>query len=1199
MRRPHRLQPAGPGARLRPRRWTNAAAAFAGIIAFLVTHAPLSGFALPRALDAPVAFLPTPGSRGWVSAAGSFGLEILPGSIRVKQGALDLEIRFEGSSNRARVVPGGGRLVPVHSFTGGPDLRHATALGSPSVHVEGLYPGIDLVVRAAGGRLKTDYIIAPGADPGMIRVRYHGAGRIHVSESGDLVAVLPAGQWREDRPLAWQAGGLPVQVAFDILPDGAVGFALGPYDESSELVIDPTLTMSTLFGGQGSSQAAAVKVDAIGDVYLAGYTDAPNFPNVSPLRSRSAGVEAWVVKVRPSESRILWATCLGGSGDDRALALALDPTGGVYVAGQTTSPDFPVASPAQAHLSGGRDAFLLKLSADGDRLLFSTFYGGANVESAVALAAYGGGVWMTGETMSLDLPLSGAAQSQLKGVQDGFLARFQSTGAMLGSTYFGGSGEEMVRALALDGAGRPLVAGSTESADLGLPAGVLQRTPAGGRDAFVLRFNAQASALDSGTLLGGTSGSQSSIETATALAVDSIGGALVAGFTPSGNFPVASAWQAAKAGDTDAFLARLSPDFTTLTWSTFAGGLNRDTIDGLALDSSGRIYAAGKTMSANFPVAAPVQAASGGSLDAFLMRFPPAGGAPDFSSFLGATGGDGAMAVDVSPALTAWVAGVAGALDFPQVAPAANVAGTGIHAFLAGLSFAAAQAPAVVSLAPASGSGQAGVFTLRVSDPSGGGFVASVHLLFNTAMSGHRACLISYDRGANRIALNADPGAAWTAGEPGESVTLSNRQCAIRLAGSSAAAAGAFLDLSLDISFNSGFAGAKLAYAKAVNGSGLSTGWVQPGSWTVTGTANGAPSAMSANPSAGGGARQLFILQFTDPDGGVDFDDAGFSAGHAPAAVNACTLTFDRAANRILLATDDGNSWSSAMPGASATLQNSQCTLRLAGSTFAVSGAVWTVRADLEFNASWTGTKSLFLRSSDSAGNGLGWSTAGSFKVGSPAGSAPGFSHFLPANGAGGGALFEASFWDAEGSTDIDTVTVLINSSHQAAGGCLVMADRRYGYFYLASDSGGTWSSAPAGQSTILQNSQCALRVASSTFAYSGVTLKVRLDIVFKPPFVGAKTVWSQAVDQSGRSSPPMIWTSTYTVTSGHVTLAWPECPAPRPPSAQQAHPAEAQNRNPILAAAARMGSQTRRRRPGVPDEPVDVTRNPKDWEEE
>ncbi|MBA3974428.1 MAG: hypothetical protein C0504_09455 [Candidatus Solibacter sp.] len=1190
MIRPHRLQPAGPVTRLRSRRWTNAAAAFASIIAILLTNAPLRGQALPRVLDAPIAFVESGDGRGWVSAAGSFGLEIVPGSIRVRQGALDFEIQYVGSRGDARAVPGGGQPVPIHSFTGGSPGHRGTSAGWPSVRIEGLYEGVDLIVHARGGRLKTDYAVAPGADPSVIRVRYQGAGKIELTAAGDLIAMLPGGEWREDRPVAWQGGGEAVEADFAVRADGTVGFALGQYDRSRELIIDPTLTMSTLFGGMGTSQATAVRVDGIGDVYVAGYTDAANFPNVSPVRSRSAGVEAWVVKVRPSEGRILWATCIGGSGDDRALALALDPAGGVYVAGQTTSPDFPVASPAQAHLAGGRDAFLLKLTTAGDSIVFSTFYGGASVESGVALAAYSGGVWMAGETMSADLPLSGAAQAQLRGVQDGFLARFQSTGAMLGSTYFGGSGEEMVRALAVDGSGRPLVAGSSESADLGLPGGVLRRTPAGGRDAFVLRFNATASAFDSGTLLGGTAGSLATAETATALAVDSTGGTVIAGYTPSADFPVASAWQAAKAGDTDAFLARISPDFTALTWSTFIGGLNRDTLDSLALDSSGRIYAAGKTMSANFPVTAPVQAASGGNLDAFLMRFPAAGGAPDFSTFLGGTGGDGAMAVHVSAALTAWVAGVAGALDFPQVTPVAAVTEAGVHAFLAGVSFTTAAAPAVVSLTPASGSGQSRVFTLRLSDGAGGGYIASVQVLVNTAMSGHRACLISYDRGSNRIALNPDPGGAWTAGAPGESATLANRQCELRLAGSAVSVSGANLDLNLDLGFRSGFGGAKLIYAKAVNGSGLSTGWLQPGAWTVTGAANGTPSAMSASPSGGGGTRQVFTLQFTDPDGGGDFEEGGFSAGHAPAAPEGCTLAFDRAANRVLLAGNDGSSWSSAMPGASAVLQNSQCTVRLAGTTFSVSGTVWTVRADVEFNAPWTGTKGLFLRASDSAGNVIGWSPAGAFKVGSQAGSPPGLSQFLPADGSGGGALFEASFWDADGSTDIEMVTVLINSSHQAAGGCLILADRRHGYYHLASDSGVTWSSAAAGTSTILQNSQCALRVASSTFAYSGVTLRVRLDVAFKATFLGAKTVWSHAVDQSGRSSPPMIWTSTYTVTSAQAVLAAPGSAqfglTPPELAGDPSNTTPAANRNPILAAWAWMGHQSSTRFSSVPELP-------------
>jgi hypothetical protein len=323
----------------------------------------------------------------------------------------------------------------------------------------------------------------------------------------------------------------------------------------------------------------------------------------------------------------------------------------------------------------------------------------------------------------------------------------------------------------------------------------------------------------------------------------------------------------------------------------------------------------------------------------------------------------------------------------------------------------------------------------------------------------------------------------------------------------------------------------------------------------------------------------VFTLQFDDPDGGGDFVEAGFSAGHAPAAPEACTLVFDRAANRILLASDDGGSWTSAAPGASAVLANSQCLLRLAGSTFSIAGTIWNVQADVEFNASWTGTKRLFLRAEDSAGNGAGWSPAGSFKVGGQAGAAPGLSQFLPANGSGGGALFEVSYWDDDGSTDIETVTVLINSSHQAAGGCLIVADRRYGYFHLASDSGGAWSSAAAGQSATLQNSQCVLKVASSTFVYSGVTLRVRLNVAFKAAFLGSKTIWSHAVDQSGRSSKPLGWSGTYNVTSAQALVHEPErrlfdsgsFATPR----GVIEPRRGKDKNPTAASMAWMGSQT------------------------
>jgi hypothetical protein len=1095
--------------------------------------------ALPqlRPLDAPLVFLADSEGGGFSSVAGSFGIRVQARRIQIRDGPMALEIQYKGASERAVVEAWGDAPTAVNLFKGRDAAAWRRELkGWPAVRIRGLYEGIDLVIRSQGGRLKTDYIVAAGADPSRIRIRYAGAAEMRV-ESGGLAVDLPGGQWREAPPVAWQSPAEPVEARFELDEAGDVGFAMGRYDRGRELVIDPALTLSTLLGGQGTSQATAVAVDGIGDVYVAGHTDATDFPNVSAVHSRSGGVEAWVVKIRPSEARILWATCLGGSGDDRAFALALDPAGGVYVAGWTGSANFPMVASAQPQLSGGRDAFLLKLNTVGSQIVFSTFHGGTGVEAGLALAAYAGGVWMAGETSSADMPLSGAAQSALSGVQDGFLARFLSTGARASSTYFGGSGEEMVRALALDSSGRAYVAGSSESTDLGLPVGVFQRTPAGGRDGFVLRFNAAASAIETGTMLGGTAGSLSSIETISALAVDASNGVVVAGSTPSADFPVVSAWQATRVGDLEGFLTRIAPDFSSLTWSTYVGGLNRDTLDGLALDSAGRIYTAGKSMSPDFPLIDPVQAVKGGNLDVVLMRFPAAGGAPDFSTFLGGTGADGAVAVSVSAANTAWVAGVAGALDYPQVTPVITLVQTGVHAFLSGVAFSTAAAPAVVSVSPPSGSGASQSFVLRISDAAGGGYVASVNLLLNSSRSGLRACFISYDRSENRLSLNGDPGAAWSSGAPGAAATLSNRQCELNLASSAASISGVYLDLTLQLSFKPAFAGLRTIYAFAANGGGLTTGWVQPGAWTATGAGNQPPSAMTLAPSSGGGTRQLFTIQFTDADGSADFDEGGISVGHAPSAPSTCSLSFHRAANRILLLGDDGSTWTEAAPGASATLANSQCTLRLANSTFTAGATTWTVTADLEFPSAWYGAKGVFLRVSDGAGNVRGWEAAGSYRAGGSAGGAPGLSSIIPSNGSGGGGLFEVAYWDPDGSTDISSVTILINGPHTAVNGCMILADRRYGSIYLATNDGTAWNGGAAGQAIVLENSQCAVQLAASTFAYSGVTLKVRVYVTFKAAFLGAKTIWTHALDQSGRASPPLGWTGAYTVTTGLAQL--------------------------------------------------------------
>ena len=256
----------------------------------------------------------------------------------------------------------------------------------------------------------------------------------------------------------------------------------------------------------------------------------------------------------------------------------------MYLAGETTSPNFP-ATGLQKTSRGVPDGFLTKLSADGSRVVYSTFLGGTYEDRATAVAVDdGGSAYVTGSTYSADFPVANARQGVSGGGQDAFVARISADGAsLLFSTYLGGSGgslgyPEAGQALALDSQGNAYVAGVTSSADFPL-LHPFQSSRRGATDAFVSKLNASGTLLYS-TYLGGTG-----VDSANAIAVDADGNAYVAGQTFSKDLPVANATQAANGGDYDAFTAKLGPGGDTLPFLSYLGGAGSDTATAIALDA--------------------------------------------------------------------------------------------------------------------------------------------------------------------------------------------------------------------------------------------------------------------------------------------------------------------------------------------------------------------------------------------------------------------------------------------------------------------------------------------------------------------------------------------------------------------------------------------------------------------------------------
>jgi len=570
-----------------------------------------------------------------------------------------------------------------------------------------LYPGIDLAFHGSQGTLEYDWLLAPHAVAGRIRLAVRGAGQLRLDRRGDLLLQTAAGTLRQARPVAYQQSGgqrRPVTARYILLTDREVGLAVGAYDQSRPLVIDPVLSYATYLGGSDVDQGTGIAVDGSGYVYVTGDTFSSNFPTVNPEQGTFAGGtqygDAFITKLTPDGSSIVYSTYLGGSADEDVWKIAVDNAGEAIVAGYTASTDFPLANAAQATYGGGPyDGFVSKLSADGSSLVYSTYLGGSGDDEGYGVALDGAGnAYVTGLTSSPDFPTTAnAAQGSFGGYYDAFVTELSPSGSLVYSTYLGGTGDDDGYAIAVDAAGNAYVAGATTSADFTVSTNAAQPYFTGGcaknscaYDAFVAKIAAGGASIAYGTYLGGSGDDQ-----AEGLAVDGNGNAWVTGYTASADFPVANAAQATYGGGAyDAFVAELTPDGSALPYSSYLGGSGNDEAYALALDSAGDVYVAGETASPDFPVVNAAQATyGGGPYDAFVAEVSAAGGSLVSATYLGGTGDDAAFGVAVGPDGSVAVAGLTSSTDFPTTNAVQSTYNSGSYdAFVAGYAASAAGA---------------------------------------------------------------------------------------------------------------------------------------------------------------------------------------------------------------------------------------------------------------------------------------------------------------------------------------------------------------------------------------------------------------------------------------------------------------------------------------------------------------------------
>jgi hypothetical protein len=623
-------------------------------------------------------------------------------------GTGSLRMRFAGGADAPR-LDGLHRLPGVTNYLIGSNPAD-WQIGLASfgrVRYHEVYPGIDVVFHGDQGPLEYDLVARPGADPRAVRLAFDGAGSVSIDSTGRLLIDGPGGLLTQQPPTAYQLiDGQRHEVDSRFATDaaGRVSFELGSYDPTLPLVIDPVIGYSTFLGGEHSDIANAIAVDSAGSTYVTGETDSTMFPLRNPFDPTIGGGtcgfgfpcrDAFVAKLNPAGTKLVYATYLGGNSDDMGRGIAVDPSGNAYVTGNTASANFPTQNPIQATFGGGTcseigcigDAFVTKLGPTGTSLVYSTYLGGAGNDQGNGIAVGADGqAAVAGITQSGNFPTRKAFQPSIAGVRDGFVAKLAAAGSSFQySTYLGGheTGFDLVesaRAVALDAQGSAYVTGETTAPDFPLKnpfQGVCVGCDSARSDAFVAKLQPTGRALVYSTYLGGfTDEGSMGHEQGLGVAVGPGNEAFVAGFTSSRDFPVTpGAFQETFGeGDDgvggDGFVTRFSAAGGTLRYSTYLGGQHNDVAQAVAVDSGGHAHVTGYTNSDDFPIRLPLQSELLGQYDAFVSTLNPKGSRLQDSTFLGGSQGDviqvtfgTGIAVDASR--NAYVVGWTDTTDFP------------------------------------------------------------------------------------------------------------------------------------------------------------------------------------------------------------------------------------------------------------------------------------------------------------------------------------------------------------------------------------------------------------------------------------------------------------------------------------------------------------------------------------------------------
>jgi hypothetical protein len=669
-----------------------------------------------------------------------------PSAADAKRGPSSvIRMHLEGANSAAQIS--GASPLPGKSnyFIGNdPSKWHRNVPQFARVQYQSVYPGVDLVYYGNQGQLEYDFQVAPGSDPSQITLSFNGASaRIDTAttsgNAGDLILATSNGDIRFRAPRIYQPATSPlgkdvkeIAGAFRQLADNKIGFSVGAYDRSRELVIDPVLSYSTYLGGSLTESLVKVAVDSAGMIYVAGSTDSTDFPlSVAPslpLQSTLIGADnIFISKINPlpqsGSPALVFSTYLGGSGTDSLAGIAVDSASNIYVAGSTTSGNFPTTPNAFQTTATGSHGFLSKISLglnSAYALSYSTYFAGNDTDTVTGLAIdTNQNAYVTGDTTSSNAasltagfpanPNGFQRVSNSPGNPQFFASKINTNGSgqlsMLYSTYFGGGYPASATAtgggIAVDPAGNAVnmyITGTTNmppglgpNGEPGFPLFNAQQgclneasvtsgcaAPTTNTDAFIAKINPNvpASTPIYSTYLGGSGN-----EAGTAVAADTSGIAYVTGSTNSTNWVCTSCVSGFQlsygGGNTDAFIAKIGNivgSVYPLTYFTYIGGSGDDIGEAIVVDSVQAAHVAGSTTSTDLQVTSTFQPTNAGGQDAFAASISTSlsgRGAGDLLTYLGGGGADQGTGVAIDVFGNTYVAGTTMSGNFPVTAATA------------------------------------------------------------------------------------------------------------------------------------------------------------------------------------------------------------------------------------------------------------------------------------------------------------------------------------------------------------------------------------------------------------------------------------------------------------------------------------------------------------------------------------------------